>query len=274
MEQSREVLPNGLTNNGLLNREALRELCEAAGRDILRIRDTRHEVAYKRDGSPVTAADMAAHRRLVEQLPGQIDIPVLSEEQATIPWDERACWQRYWLVDPLDGTREFVDGFDDFTVNVALIENGRVVFGMVHAPALGCTWAGGQGLGAWRWGQGECQALRVNTAHPLRLLASRAHLDAQTEAWMAGFPEASLERCGSSVKFCRIAEGRADLYPRFGPTCEWDTAAGQGVIEGAGGAVIDIKTGQSLRYNSRKSLVNDPFLACSDPRLALTSPGK
>ncbi len=246
---------------------ALRELCEAAGRDILRVRERRYEMVGKADGSPVTEADMAAHRRLVRGLPRLLDIPVLSEEQADIAWAERSGWHRYWLVDPLDGTREFVDGFDDFTVNVALIEQGVVRLGVVHAPALATTWMGGKGIGAWRWHENRCRELVVRVERPPRILVSRAHLDAQTQAWLARFPEATLERCGSSVKFCRIAEGRADLYPRFGPTCEWDTAAGQAVLVGAGGAVVEPHSGHALRYNRGESLINGPFIACSDPAL-------
>lgn len=251
----------------LPDRTALRKLCESAGRAILEVREKPPVVATKSDGSPVTAADMAAHRCLTAGLPSLLDVPVLSEEQASIPWSERSGWRRYWLVDPLDGTREFVDGFDDFTVNVALIEDGSVVFGMVHAPVRGTTWAGGDGIGAWRWSGGRCRPLAVHIERPPRILASRAHLDAQTQAWLSRYPEASLERCGSSVKFCRIAEGGADLYPRFGPTCEWDTAAGQGVLEGAGGALLDLSTGKPLRYNTGESLLNGPFLACSAPEL-------
>jgi 3'(2'), 5'-bisphosphate nucleotidase len=252
----------------LPDRASLRQLCEEAGHDILRVRDAPHDVDYKDDGSPVTAADMAAHRHLAAGLPTLLDVPVLSEEQASIAWTRRSTWQRYWLVDPLDGTREFVNGFDDFTVNVALVEAGRVVFGVVHAPALGMTWAGGGGIGAWRWSGRRCRPLAVHAERPPRILASRSHLDAETQAWLARYPDASLVRCGSSVKFCRIAEGGADLYPRFGPTCEWDTAAGQGVLEGAGGAVIDLRTGFALRYNGRESLINGPFLACSDREFA------
>lgn len=243
---------------------ALIELCEAAGREIMRVREGRFDVVRKQDGSPVTEADMAAHRCLADGLPKLEAIPLLSEEQAAIGWAQRSAWQRYWLVDPLDGTREFVDGFDDFTVNVALIAHGKVLLGAVHAPALGRSWAGGAGVGAWSWSQGGCREMVVRPAHPPRILASRAHLDIQTEAWLAQFANATLVRCGSSVKFCRIAEGEADLYPRFGPTSEWDTAAGQGVLEGAGGAVIDLHGGQPLRYNQRDSLLNRPFVACSD----------
>ncbi|WP_165789464.1 3'(2'),5'-bisphosphate nucleotidase CysQ [Billgrantia endophytica] len=256
--------------------EALRALCEAAGRDILSVRRGEGHVSYKLDGSPLTAADMAAQQRLADGLPGLLDVPILSEEQAETPWPVRRHWRCYWLVDPLDGTREFVDGFDDFTVNVALIQDGGVVVGMVHAPALGSTWAGGSGLGAWRWESGARESISVSVRSspsggsattdepPLRILASRAHLDAGTREWLAGFPAARLSRCGSSVKFCRIAEGTADLYPRFGPTCEWDTAAGQGVLEGAGGAVLCHETGAALCYNARESLINGPFVACGD----------
>ncbi len=243
--------------------ETLRSLCEAAGREILAVRSRDPSWQAKGDGSPVTQADLAAQRCLATGLPRLQELPLLSEEEVLPAWTVRQEWQRYWLVDPLDGTREFIEGYDDFTVNVALIEKGRVVLGIVHAPASGSTWAGGSGLGAWCWRDGGRREIRVSPGRPPRILASRAHLDVQTREWIAGFPDAQLERCGSSVKFCRIAEGGADLYPRFGPTCEWDTAAGQGVLEGAGGVVLDIATQQPVRYNRGESLVNAPFVACS-----------
>ncbi|WP_444677766.1 3'(2'),5'-bisphosphate nucleotidase CysQ [Halomonas sp. E19] len=249
--------------------EALRSLCETAGREILAVRRRDSGWLAKDDGSPVTQADLAAQRCLVEGLPALLDLPLLSEEARLPAWALRQQWQRYWLVDPLDGTREFIEGYEDFTVNVALIEEGRVVLGLVHAPALGSTWGGGVGLGAWCWRDNRRREICVSPGWPLRILASRAHLDAQTQEWIAGYPDALLERCGSSVKFCRIAEGEADLYPRFGPTCEWDTAAGQGVLEGAGGVVLDIATQQPVRYNRGESLVNGPFLACSAGSLSV-----
>lgn len=244
--------------------EALRGLCEAAGRDILAVRKVGCDPQYKVDGSPVTEADHAAHQRLEAGLPQLINLPMLSEEQAAAPWSHRRQWQCYWLVDPLDGTREYIEGYDDFTVNVALVRDGEVLLGMVHTPATGQTWAGGAGLGAWCWREDFREPVTVRVGKPLRIVASRAHLDDETQRLVATFPDARLKRCGSSVKFCRIAEGNADIYPRVGPTCEWDTAAGQGVLEGAGGAVLSLQTGLPLRYNRGESLINDSFVACSD----------
>ncbi|MGJ7461814.1 3'(2'),5'-bisphosphate nucleotidase CysQ [Halomonas sp. MA07-2] len=250
-------------------------LCEQAGRAILAVRKAGFRVDSKDDASPVTAADLAANEILVAGLTACSTLPILSEEGRDVPWAERRGWRRFWLIDPLDGTREFVDGFDDFTVNVALIEAGRPVLGVVHAPASDTSWAGVVGEGAWRWQETERQAIRVAPHWPPRILASRAHLDAATREWIAEIPGAQLSRCGSSVKFCRIAEGQADLYPRFSPTCEWDTAAGQAVLEAAGGTVLAAKTLDPLRCQQGESLVNGHFIACAAPawreRLAVIS---
>ncbi|MFO8046159.1 MAG: 3'(2'),5'-bisphosphate nucleotidase CysQ [Halomonas sp.] len=239
------------------------DLCEQAGRAILTVREAGFRVDAKADASPVTAADLAANEILVAGLGACSTLPILSEEGRTVPWRERRAWPRFWLIDPLDGTREFVDGFDDFTVNVALVEEGRPVLGVIHAPASKISWAGSVGEGAWRWQQGERQAIRVAPRWPPRILASRAHLDATTRTWVSAIHGAQLERCGSSVKFCHIAEGKADLYPRFSPTCEWDTAAGQAVLEAAGGAVLAAETLEPLRCQQRNSLLNGHFIACA-----------
>ena len=245
--------------------ETLVRLCEEAGRAILAVREAGFRVDAKNDASPVTAADLAAHELLVAGLAGCSTLPILSEEGREVPWEERREWQRFWLIDPLDGTREFVDGFDDFTVNVALVERGRPVLGVVHAPASSTSWAGVVGQGAWRWQTQARREIRVAPRWPPRVLASRAHLDAVTRDWIAAIPNARLERCGSSVKFCRIAEGRADLYPRFAPTCEWDTAAGQAVLEAAGGVVLAADSLTALRCQQGESLVNGHFIACAEP---------
>lgn len=238
-------------------------LCEQAGRAILAVREAGFRVDAKDDASPVTAADLAANEVLIAGLEACSPLPILSEEGKAAPWVERREWRRFWLIDPLDGTREFVDGFDDFTVNVALVEEGRPVLGVVHAPASGLSWAGLVGEGAWRWQGSERQAIHVAPRWPPRVLASRAHLDAATRDWLSAIPGTQLERCGSSVKFCRIAEGLADLYPRFSPTCEWDTAAGQAVLEAAGGAVLAAETLEPLRCQQGESLLNGHFIACA-----------
>ncbi|WP_355662180.1 3'(2'),5'-bisphosphate nucleotidase CysQ [Halomonas salifodinae] len=256
-----------MTSSEWLPRSRLRALCAQAGEAILAVRARGDwEQRQKADASPVTAADRAAHDCLVAGLASLTpEVPVLSEE-AVVPWEVRRRWTRYWLVDPLDGTREFIEGYDDFTVNLALVEAGRVRYGVVHAPVTGTTWEGGLGLGAWRWQAGHGEVIRVAPQWPPRVVASRAHLDAHTEAWLRRFPEARLLRYGSSVKFCRIAEGAADLYPRFAPTSEWDTAAAQGVLEGAGGAVLEARTLAPLGYNRGESLRNPDFIACGDPQ--------
>lgn len=261
------VMSSDKTPVQLPSLEALRGICEAAGRDVLAVRKARCGTQYSIDGSPATEAHHAAQRRLEAGLPQLINLPMLSEGLAATPWPGRRQWQCYWLVDPLGGAREYVDGHDDFTVDVALVWGGDVLLGMVHAPATGLTWAGGAGLGAWRWREDFREPLAVRIGKPLRIIVSRAHIDDKTQRLVASFPDAQLQRSGSSVKFCRVAEGSADLYPRIGPTCEWGTAAGQGVLEGAGGTVLSLATGLPLRYNTRESLINEPFVACCDVSL-------
>jgi 3'(2'), 5'-bisphosphate nucleotidase len=250
--------------------EAVIDLARQAGAAILEVYAEDFEVMHKSDRSPVTAADKAAHHLLVDGL-SRLDggYPVLSEEAAKAPWAERSAWPRYWLVDPLDGTREFVKRNGEFTVNVALIDGNDPVLGVVHAPALDYMVFAERGKGAYmRAANGQDIRLqtRAPAEVPLRVAASRSHLDERTLAMLARMGEHERLGLGSSLKFCRIAEGRIDVYPRFGPTCEWDTAAAQCVLEEAGGAVIDT-SGEPLRYNRRDSLINPDFLALGDTRL-------
>ncbi|KQQ49229.1 3'(2'),5'-bisphosphate nucleotidase CysQ [Pseudomonas sp. Leaf127] len=227
-------------------------------------------VTAKADDSPVTAADLAAHQVLVDGLQAlDPSIHVLSEEDANIAQAERATWERWWLVDPLDGTKEFIAGSEEFTVNVALIERGQVVFGVVSMPTNGRCWLGGKGLGAWRReADGAGQAISVRTGPPagqgVTVVASRRHSSPDQERLLAGLAEAvgelQLANIGSSLKFCLLAEGSADCYPRLAPTSQWDTAAAQGVLEGAGGVVLQLD-GQPFSYPSRESLLNPFFLA-------------
>ncbi|RJG13044.1 3'(2'),5'-bisphosphate nucleotidase [Pseudomonas cavernicola] len=244
------------------------ELARRAGEAILPHWRSGVTVTTKVDASPVTAADLAAHDVLVAGLTAlDPSIPVLSEEAADIPLRERGQWTRWWLVDPLDGTKEFITGSEEFTVNVALIEHGRVLFGVVGMPTTGRYYYGGAGLGAWRAeadGVVAAVAVRIAPNEAFTVVASRRHSSPAQERLLAGlaerFGDLQLASVGSSLKFCLLAEGAADCYPRLAPTSQWDTAAAQGVLEGAGGEVLDIK-GAPLTYEARESFLNPSFLA-------------
>lgn len=251
-------------------REEVIALAQDAAAAILGIYDSEFAVEHKDDDSPLTAADLAAHRCIVEGLARITpDIPVLSEESAhEVATTERRQWRRLWLVDPLDGTREFVKRNGEFTVNIALIEDGVAVFGVVQAPVTGVLWHGGATLGAFRREHGAETVLRARApaSAPYRVAASRSHRDSRTQAFIERMGDVEPIGLGSSLKFCRIADGGMDVYPRFGPTNEWDTAAGQCVLEGAGGAVFDPQ-GRPFRYNQREVLLNGDFIALGDASL-------
>jgi len=242
-------------------------IAEDAGRAILEVYSREFAVEWKDDASPLTAADLAAHRVIVEGLskitPG---VPILSEEASEVPWLERSRWRSFWLVDPLDGTREFVKRNGEFTVNIALIEAHRPVLGVVHAPALGRTAWAQRGAGAFQRDgvAGVVQALRVapRSEPPWRVMGSRSHRNSETARFLDAHGPTEVTPLGSSLKFVEIAAGVADVYARLGPTSEWDTAAGQCVLECAGGAVVDLD-GRSLDYNARATLINPSFLACA-----------
>ncbi|KPA92306.1 3'(2'),5'-bisphosphate nucleotidase [Pseudomonas asplenii] len=252
------------------------ELARQAGEAILPFWRADVEVMDKADASPVTAADLAAHHLIVAGLSALApDIPVLSEEDADIPREVRAGWQRWWLVDPLDGTKEFISGSEEFTVNIALIEQGRVVFGVVSMPTSGRAYFGGAGLGAWRADRGlPPEPIRVRTQPPagntFTVVASRRHSSPEQERLLSGLSaslgELELANIGSSLKFCLLAEGAADFYPRLAPTSQWDTAAAQGVLEGAGGEVLEL-SGERFSYPARESLLNPFFLALPEQAL-------
>ncbi len=252
-------------------RDAVIALATAAARDILGVYGGVFDVVRKADASPLTEADLASHRRILDGLahltPG---IPVLSEESAdTIPAGTRRGWTRYWLVDPLDGTREFVKRNGEFTVNIALVDEGVPVFGVIQQPTTSITWWGQRGEGAWRLEAGAA-AHRIHVDRParapLRVALSRSHVDGATQAMVQRIGEVEAVNRGSSLKFCLLAEGALDVYPRFGPTSEWDTAAGQAILEAAGGAVLDFD-GAPLSCNQRDGLLNGAFIALGDPAL-------
>jgi 3'(2'), 5'-bisphosphate nucleotidase len=222
-------------------------------------------VARKADHSPLTEADLAAHRILVAGLEALLPgVPVLSEEAADIPWEQRAGWRRHWLVDPLDGTKEFLSRNGEFTVNVALVEDHRPVLGVVQVPVTGVEYWGLPGFGSWRAGAGgAAPAPILVSARPapvVRVVGSRSHRGASLDGFLARVGAHELVSMGSSLKFCLLAEGRADVYPRLGPTSEWDTAAAQAVVEGAGGRVLRLD-GQPLDYNAKPALLNPDFVA-------------
>lgn len=243
-------------------------------------------VETKDDASPVTEADLASQRVLVDGL-RQIDpsIPIIAEESAAAPWTERRSWTRAWLVDPLDGTREFISRRGEFTINVSLVDgqSGRPLLGAVRAPVLGKSWFGAVDFrtensegttGAWRQMDGESgfEAITVaEPADPIRVVASRSHRSAEVDAFLQNFGAHELVSMGSSLKLCVLAEGGADLYPRLGRTMEWDIAAADAVLRGAGGLVLEPGPGASdprpMRYN-KEDLANPFFLAASSGEIA------
>lgn len=259
--------------------QALIPLVEQAGAAILQIYEGEFAVAHKDDASPLTLADLESQHIIAAGLAKLTpDIPILSEESAQAPWSERRAWNELWVVDPLDGTREFVKRNGEFTINIALVVAHEPVLGIVAAPYLKKMYWGAVGVGAYRQtstGQTSpaanaselktYESIKVSAVQdPLRVVGSRSHASAETAAYLQTLKKHVLQGVGSSLKFCLIAEGEADLYPRFGPTSEWDTAAGQAILEAAGGQVTRVD-GHRLRYNCRTSLINGDFLAFNEP---------
>jgi len=247
--------------------ESVRAIAARAGAGIMDVYAKPFDIELKADNSPLTAADRASHAIIAEHLGALTPaLPVLSEESPPGTTADRRAWTRYWLVDPLDGTKEFVKRNDEFTVNIALVAAGQPILGVVSAPALGVTYAAATTLGAWRY-DADGNARRIATQRvgerAVRVLGSRSHPSPALAAFLQRIGPYELVAMGSSLKVCLVAEGNADIYPRFGPTSEWDTAAAQAVLECAGGCMIDL-AGRKLRYNTRDSLLNPHFLAVGD----------
>lgn len=225
------------------------------------------DVSQKSDDSPVTEADIASHNVIVKALEEAFpQWPIMSEEAADIPWDERKHWDTYWLIDPLDGTKEFIKRNGDFTVNIALIHQGKPVVGVVYAPVLNSCYSGIAGQGAWKDQNGVETVLDIShraiNAVPV-VVGSRSHISPDVQEYLAKLGEHQMQSVGSSLKFCLVAEGKADVYPRLGLTSEWDTAAAQAVLEAAGGLVVRYPEGDALRYNSKENILNPYFIAAS-----------
>ncbi len=237
-------------------------IADAAGVQVMAVYNADFKVEYKADQSPITAADVAAHNTIVAGLKKLTpQIPVLSEEAAYAPWAERQHWHTFWLVDPVDGTKEFTLRTGEFTVNIALIRHGEPVLGVVAAPALQEAFWGVKGEGAYKRNRAG-DVHRIETTVPgktARVVASKNHLNDETKAFIDSLGDHQLVQAGSSLKFCRIAEGLADVYPRLGPTSEWDTAAAHAVLAAAGGRVETLD-GSPLRYG-KENVLNPHFIA-------------
>lgn len=219
-------------------------------------------IEAKADDSPLTLADRASHKAIVAELE-KTGIPILSEEGSQIPYETRKDWQYFWMIDPLDGTKEFIKKNGEFTVNIALIQVNRPVLGVVFTPVLNELFWAVKGQGAFKNGE----AIRVNRfslASPnLKVVASRSHLNDETKAYLDDLNEPEIVSKGSSLKLLMVAEGEADLYPRYAPTMEWDTAAAQIVVEEAGGKVLIKGMNDPVRYN-KEDLLNPYFLVSGD----------
>ena len=275
MRASHEFYEDTVMTPALLDQVV--DICQTAGQAILEVYNQAQdiEVITKDDDSPLTAADLAAHKVLVAGLEPLLDgVPILSEEGELPDFPTRQSWGRYWIIDPLDGTKEFIKRSGEFTVNVALIENGVAILGVVHVPVLGITYSGLQGgetTGAWKQTADSKQAIsarKLNEAPAVEVVASRSHGADEVVSLLdrigdqLGRP-VETKSMGSSLKLCLVAEGEADLYPRLALTCEWDTAAAQAVVEAAGGQVLDDQL-QPLRYNQKDSLLNPFFYVIGD----------
>ncbi len=245
----------------------IREISQRAGKAILDVYQQDFSVTHKKDDSPLTQADLASHTIICAALAALTpNIPLLSEESTGIDFATRSGWRQYWLVDPLDGTREFVNRNDEFTVNIALISNHAPVFGVVYVPVTGVSYTGIEKQGASRQDPGRAPVrihVRMPCADPVVVVGSRSHANPKLLHHLAAIGDYELVSMGSSLKFCLLAEGKADFYPRLGPTSEWDTAAAHAVVNAAGGQIITLD-GEPLQYNRKESLLNPEFLVIAD----------
>jgi len=241
------------------------KIAERAGEEILHVYNTGFEVTHKDDASPLTQADIAAHQIISQGLSTLEPVmPILSEESSPPDYSVRSTWPRYWLVDPLDGTREFVKRNGEFTVNIALIEGHEAILGVVHAPVGGETWYGSRNNGAWiKKGNEHPRRIQARSPQPdaaYIIIRSRSHPSDRLQAYLDKLGPHETLSLGSSLKTCLIAEGKADFYPRLGPTSEWDTAAAHCVLREAGGDITDTNM-NPLQYNTKESLLNPEFFA-------------
>ncbi len=243
----------------------LAEITLKAGEAILEVYNTEFEVERKEDHSPLTLADKRSHRIIADALRARYpDIPVLSEEGKEVSFELRNKWEKFWLVDPLDGTKEFVKRNGEFTINIALIEKDTPVLGIIYIPVQNRLFIADVGEGCWEFKSNDRIPLHVASPPekgPVRVVRSRSHPTPGLESFLSLIPSHEIVNRGSALKFCAVASGEADFYPRFGPTWEWDTAAGQAIVTAAGGIMIGL-SGNPFVYNKR-DLLNGPFLVSS-----------
>ena len=254
--------------------EQLIEISKEAGKAILEVYNTNFDYQLKEDFSPLTKADTLSHNIICKKLrvltPG---IPILSEENSDIPFNTRSLWQQYWLVDPLDGTKEFIKKNGEFTVNIALIENNTPIFGIIHVPVTNETYWGSSTKGSF-YIKGNNQKIKLcvekKIRSQLRIVASRSHPSKMLDTLLEEIGEYKIITKGSSLKFCLIAKGQADIYPRLGPTSEWDIAAGHAIVKFAGGSLLTID-GESMQYNLTENNLNPYFVVASREDIALNA---
>ncbi len=258
------------------------EIAKEAGIAITEIYNSDFGYQLKKDLSPITAADNLSHNIITERLKTLTPkTPILSEENCNIPYKIRSQWAQYWLVDPLDGTKEFIKKNGDFTVNIALIDNNKPVFGVIHIPVSNETYWGSKGNGSFYSNENnDVKQICVSNNHrnPIRLVASRSHPSEILNDLLEKIIDYEIIEVGSSIKFCLIASGQADCYPRFGPTSEWDTAAGEAIVESSGGRVVNTD-GDSMHYNVKEDYLNPKFIVSngkiiSERILSLINAGK
>ena len=244
-------------------------IAQRAGEAIMTVYQRDFSVDYKGDQSPLTEADLLAHQVIVKGLcEWPQALPILSEEDANIPWSTRQHWPTYWLVDPLDGTKEFIKKNGEFTVNIALVQQGVPVLGVVYAPAIQTLYWGAESLGAFKQvddgAEVAIQAKAIQAGETVKVVGSRSHPSPDMAAYLAQFERHEMIAMGSSLKLCLVAEGAAHVYPRLGPTSEWDTGAAHAVALQAGAHVITTE-GEPLLYNQKESLLNPYFIVAARP---------
>ena len=243
-----------------------------AGQSILDIYNDENKfnnIEIKKDNSPLTLADKASNNIICSSLKKLYpDIPILSEEGTTIDYYERKKWKNFWLIDPLDGTKEFIKRNGEFTVNIALIKDSKPILGVVYAPVLDITWYGSKDIGSFKI-EGDSNSKKINVINSIddnkniKIVSSRSHSNSpKLEEYTSQFKKFELIKMGSSIKICLVADGSAHYYPRFGPTMEWDTAAAHAIVKYAGGNILNINSKLELRYN-KENLLNPGFLVNS-----------